>query len=127
MTQELFDRIRTWQKKTFGKATAISKLHHLREELGELHMELVNPNQCPEDVEPEYADCFLLLIGSAAEYGMNLDDINRIISEKMDVNESRTWGEPDENGVVRHIKEVDKREIFNQSIKRDNDYDSKKA
>jgi hypothetical protein len=45
------------------------------------------------------------LYGSAYVFGMNLDDINLAISKKMDVNEKRKWGEPDENGVVRHIKE----------------------
>ena len=108
MTQELFNRVTEWQRKTFPKATPLSKLFHLEEELEELKQELniqYTDSFVEQRLRDEYADCFLLLYGSAAANGYSLEDINKIISSKMDKNEKRTWGTPDEKGVVRHVKE----------------------
>lgn len=107
MTELLLQRITQWQEKTFPKASPISKLIHLEEELKELKEEYFLPPTVERDkrIEEEYADAFLLLYGSAYKFGMSLDDINLAISKKMDKNEKRKWQEPDENGVVRHIKE----------------------
>ena len=52
----------------------------------------------------EFADCFILLFGAAAADGMSYTDICSCIEEKMKINYKREWGEPDENGVVNHIK-----------------------
>ena len=102
MTPQQFKDITKWQKETFGEATVWSKLSHLDEELAELWDDLNtnNPNR-----RLEWADCFLLLFGAAAADGMNYSDIVSAITEKMDINYERKWGEPDENGVVNHIKE----------------------
>lgn len=108
MNKLLLDRIVKWQDETFGKATPMSKLYHLQEELVELMTELspTFPDETidNEKVMDEYADCFLLLYGSANKFGLDWDQINLAISRKMDKNEKREWGEPDENGVVRHKK-----------------------
>lgn len=104
MNKLLFDRVTKWQDETFGKATPISKLHHLEDEIEEL-MEGFAEMKNSDEIKSEYADCFLLLYGSAAKFGMSYDDINLAISRKMDINEKRKWGKPDEQGVVRHIEE----------------------
>lgn len=104
MNKLLLDRVVNWQDKTFGKATPKSKLIHLREEVEELLDELKRNSSNSNEIEDEYADCFLLLYGSAVKFGMDYDRINLVISRKMDKNEKREWGTPDENGVVRHIK-----------------------
>lgn len=101
----LIDQIIIWQNDTFPSATAKSKLLHLREEIEELLMEINNPNMCIEDLESEFADCFLLLFGAANKIGFTLKDIQRIMSEKLNKNKMRNWQEPDENNVYRHIKE----------------------
>ena len=90
-----------WQKETFGEATAQSKLHHLNEEIKELHHALGNND--PEASGLEYADCFILLYGSAAARGMSYEDICKAIRVKMDINKSRKWGKPDSLGIVNHI------------------------
>jgi len=114
MTKEQFDKISKWQDKTFGKATALSKMAHLGEELKELHKELIfwaetegemaYPEANKLTKEREFADCFILLFGTAASDGMNYDDIVRCIDEKMQINYTRKWGKPLSNGVVNHIK-----------------------
>lgn len=101
MQEEQFEAITKWQKETFGEATPISKLEHLKQEVEELIADLKsnNPNK-----RHEYADCFLLLFGSANADGMTYEDICQCIAEKFDINKARKWGKPDVNGVVNHIK-----------------------
>ena len=101
----IYDRVNDWQTKTFPQGGAMSKLYHLQKEITELLDELVKENTDKAAIQEEYADCFILLIGSAGVFGLNSDCILKSIREKMDINEKRTWGKPDEKGVVLHIKE----------------------
>lgn len=103
MTEELFNQITEWQKATFGQATALSKVNHLVEEVQELKEDLENSNPM---VHHEFADCFLLLFGAASSHGYSYNDINTIIREKFEIVKTRKWGEPDANGVVKHIKQT---------------------
>lgn len=96
-----FNEIVAWQKETFGKATAQSKIGHLAEEVIELADAL---KEGLPDRRLEFADCFLLLFGAAAADGMTYDDIVNAIQEKFEINKARVWGKPDEHGIVRHIK-----------------------
>lgn len=48
----------------------------------------------------EAADCFLLLIHIAHIMEFDLLDEAR---KKMEINKKRTWGEPDEDGVIEHV------------------------
>lgn len=106
MTKHQFLSICTWQRNTFGQATAMSKLHHLAEEFIELTMDLKDDAD-EEDVKKEFADCFILLFGAADSYGMSYEDICQAIDDKMNINYKRNWGKPDKNGVVNHIKDED--------------------
>jgi len=101
MKAKQFKEITEWQKETFGKATAKSKVIHLLDEVLELKNDLDNNNP---DIRLEYADCILLIYGSAHANGMSYEDICSAVDEKMKINKSRIWGKPDENGVVNHIK-----------------------
>lgn len=100
MKAKQFKEITEWQKETFGEATAKSKVIHLLDEVLELKIDLDNNNP---DIRLEYADCILLIYGSAYANGMSYKDICNALDEKMKINKSRNWGEPDENGVVNHI------------------------
>lgn len=101
MKHDLFKRITEFQDTTFPNSNAMSKLHHLSDEV----IELMSAIQQDEPGERhEFADCFLLLIGAAAKRGMTLDDITACMEEKLAINLKRQWGAPDENGVVKHIK-----------------------
>lgn len=97
-----------WQDVTFPSADPLSKLMHLREEIDEL-MEAFLYSFSPipyvknADIREEYADCFLLLYGSALKAGFTLDDIYQAMREKMELNKKRKWGEADENGVIKHL------------------------
>jgi len=113
MNKQQFKKISKWQDKTFGKATALSKITHLKQEIEELKLELLNYytskniEQLEENKlhkESEFADCFILLFGVASSDGMAYDDIVKCIEEKMKINYKRKWGKPQANGVVNHLK-----------------------
>ena len=101
MLQKQFEKITKWQTATFPKATAISQIEHLKEEVEELEYDL--QTKSPDKVL-EYADCFILLFGSAFRDGMNYEDIVNAIDEKMKINYSRKWDKAKENGVVNHVR-----------------------
>lgn len=102
MTQLQFYEITKWQKETFGNATALSKIAHLKEEIKELEFDLENNNE--ESKRLEFADCFILLLGAAAADGWYFEDICNAIHDKMGINYKRKCGKPKENGVINHIK-----------------------
>ena len=102
MTEEQFYQITEWQDKTFPKATSLSKLYHLEQEIKELKESITNINH--GNTWLEFADCFLLLYGAAGKYGLSFEDIHHAIAEKFEINKKRNWGTPDENGVVNHVK-----------------------
>lgn len=94
MNLDMFqEEVGTWGDHTFGRSTPQSVLAHLRDELDELTASL-----SPE----EAADCLLLLLHFAHKRDFSLADEAK---RKFAINLSRTWGEPDERGVVRHIVE----------------------
>lgn len=101
MTEEQFLEVTRWQKETFPQANAISKIHHLKEEIDEL---LLDVSAKSKERRLEFADCFLLLFGAAKADGMDYEDICNCIEEKIKICKSRKWGQADENGVVKHIK-----------------------
>ena len=106
--QQLINDILQFQIETFPTSNTISKLHHLSREVPELIEELEAFDKgggSVQKVRMEYADCFLLLFGSAGIYGLNAEDIKRIVREKLEINRKRKWGKPDENGVINHIKD----------------------
>ena len=102
MKKQQFKSISEWQDKTFGTATAESKLFHLLDEIKELHEALITDDK---DKRLEFADCFILLFGAAASDGMTYEDICNCIDDKMKINYARKWGKPNTNGVVNHIKD----------------------
>ncbi len=104
MTRDQFIEISKWQDETFGRATALSKIHHLAEEIIELMQELnplpviyqegvsednggYTPGEPDEEankiagllrevkIRKEFADCFLLLFGAAASHGYTFEEI----------------------------------------------------
>ena len=92
-----------WQLKTFGKATPVSKLHHLKEEINEL-IEDLEKGKDVAFIKHEYADAFFLLFGSLYVYGFEIKHLLGWMKAKLEINKIRKWGKPNKNGVVNHIK-----------------------
>lgn len=103
--QEIKEEITAWQDKTFPQATPLSAVTHLQREIIELtfevqiqHLKRKGTSELPK----ELADVFLLTVAVAHLSGINLEEA---IAEKMKINLARTWGEPDVDGVVEHVRE----------------------
>lgn len=90
----LVKEIEEWQEKTFPNSTHDGVLDHLEEEVWELKKD-------PDDWK-EIADVFILLVAAAKYAGISLANAARA---KMMLNRERTWGKPDERGVINHVRE----------------------
>lgn len=101
MTKEQFLVITEWQDKTFPNASSLTAATHLEEEIRELRDVLCGADG---NVEEEYADCFLLLFGSAHKHGFSYSQICEMIDRKMKVNMERQWGNPNDKGYIKHIE-----------------------
>jgi NTP pyrophosphatase (non-canonical NTP hydrolase) len=90
-----------WAERTFPQATPQSIVAHLRREVEELAASThLGP---PEEEEREAGDCLLLLLHLAHKRGYRL---LLAAHDKHAANQARTWGEPDAEGVVQHIREL---------------------
>jgi hypothetical protein len=85
--------VNAWQDKTFPHATPQSILAHVRRELAELEDDPSDP--------AEAADIYILLLALAGKVGY---DLHNVAAAKMDENYTRTWGKPDAEGVVEHVR-----------------------
>jgi NTP pyrophosphatase (non-canonical NTP hydrolase) len=95
--------IAEWSAKTFENETSLHKLNHLTKEIDELKSAIFHEHG-KYDINMEFADCFILLLGAASLQGLTASNIHNIIECKMAINKNRTWSEPDINGVVEHVK-----------------------
>ena len=92
---EIIKEINDWQDKVFTQATAESTAAHLLREAKELYDD-------PYDAG-EIADIFILLAAVAHKTGV---DIETAVERKMAINRLRTWGKPDKQGVVEHVRQT---------------------
>lgn len=91
----IVEETQDWQRATFPHATPLSVATHLLREAHELR-------DHPTDAE-EIADVVILAIAAAGANGINLAGAVRA---KLEKNKARTWGVPDADGVVEHVKEA---------------------
>lgn len=104
--QKLMDWNFEFAKRVFPEhcTNPVPPLHHLKKEVGETIEELEKPQIDKEKLLFEYADCLILLAGSAKRAGITSDQLLSYSFKKMEINEKRDWGKPDENGVYLHKK-----------------------
>ncbi len=82
-----------WANETFGKSqTVTGVINHLIKEVCELR---------DSNKPDEAADCLLLLFQHAHELGYDLLEEAR---KKHEINLKRKWREPDEHGVIEHVR-----------------------
>jgi NTP pyrophosphatase (non-canonical NTP hydrolase) len=89
----VFVEIGEWGAETFPASTDHSKLTHLFLEVGELKAR-------PASGE-EMADVVMLVSHLAYAHGV---DLMAEIRKKLEICRARTWGEPDADGVVEHVR-----------------------
>lgn len=112
--KELFEQIFQWQQETFPTATPLTKLLHMQKELEKELIPAIQAGECSdkEEVAKEFADCFLLLFGSAHAYGFSFDQIIQLIQNKFQINKNRQWGKPNSKGFTEHIKEPNPDDLY---------------
>ncbi|MCP4897850.1 MAG: DUF550 domain-containing protein [bacterium] len=86
-----------WAVETFGDERVPQIIKHLYREVEEL-----DEAQTKGSIPEEAADCYLLLLAVAHHEGFSL---NVEAEKKLKVNRTRTWGEPDAEGVREHVRE----------------------
>jgi NTP pyrophosphatase (non-canonical NTP hydrolase) len=91
-----------WANRTFVKATALSALSKLEEEIMEVRAD-INDNAPKEKVTEEYADCMMCIIHSAAKHGITMSELRIAFEEKFVVNAEADWIE-NENHTYNRIK-----------------------
>jgi NTP pyrophosphatase (non-canonical NTP hydrolase) len=99
MNKEQYESVTKWQNDVFTKSTVSSCINHLQEEVQELKDDWEKGTLSHHEI----ADCFLLLFGVCNKAGMKYEDIVKTIDDKMEINQSRQWGEVNEKGYVKHI------------------------
>jgi len=117
--QIIMDELRDWSYKTFGNhKRTIPMLYHLKKETQELiealeefekirYDDSISVQEYDEkfdNVRMEFADNMILLLDAASDFNMDADQLFSNVKEKFEINKKRTWGKPDEKGVVEHVK-----------------------
>jgi len=116
--QSLMNEISEWSDKEFNEGIfsherSLPISYHLKKEVEELICALSDffsedkskdISVKMENVGEEIADVFMLLLDCATHMGYDADDLVTVAFNKLETNKGRQWGEPDENGVVEHIK-----------------------
>jgi len=101
-TRELYESVTKWQDEIFTKATPLSCVNHLIEEVAELKSDIQKGCTYSDEV----ADCFLLLFGVCNKFGMEWNEVVAAIESKMVINRERKWGKVNELGYVKHIQDT---------------------
>ena len=117
--QNFMHEVAEWSDKTFGKGQRNPAIvHHLKKEVKELidaieiyqtnssiKVPYSESNDLQKKVINEYADCFILLCNSAHYFGLSAESLLIASKQKLEICKRSKWGQPDENGVIEHIKE----------------------
>lgn len=96
--QDLQDTIVRWRDAQIKGSTVVGTVAHLGEEVEDLRE---NPH------DPlALADIGILWMSLCEQVGFSMEEMKSAIEAKMVLNESRDWGEADDKGIIRHLKET---------------------
>lgn len=104
--QNLMDEVVEWADKTFPSVSVESCVAHLVRESKEARDAIYSRLDHPDDdhVKEEIADCFILIIQTAARFGMSFDNLMHVSRQKFEINKKRVWGDPDSEGIQSHLE-----------------------
>ena len=99
----------------FTSERVISMSYHLQKESVELteavsmyfkyrHEKSSYGKKILDDVRVELADCLMLILDCSSHLHITTEDLVNDCFRKLEVNKARSWGKPDVNGVVEHVK-----------------------
>ena len=96
------NEIVAWSLEQFPDATVDSTYRHLQKEMRETQNALAESDM--EAFAVELADIIHLAAQGIAR-ALDLPDADHIVRAKLAINKARQWGDPDEYGVVEHVRE----------------------
>ena len=100
--RDLVTELARWSDETFGDHRDPERtLVHLQREVTEA---LVSVRHELDDTAFEFADLFMLTVDAARRYGLDWDELLWFVEAKHRINLQRTWGKPDADGVVEHVR-----------------------
>lgn len=91
---QLLSEVCEWADATFPNSSPRAKVNHLHREVCEL---IENPSD-----GSEMADVVIITAHLACGQGI---DLKTAIAEKFEIVKGRTWGAPDADGVIEHVRE----------------------
>ena len=94
-----YEEIVEWAEATFPKSTYHSVFEHFKSEVKELELAVDGDSQ--DAIADEIADCMMLLYHLSYKLGI---EPSEAIFDKFIINQSRSWGEPNELGFCEHIE-----------------------
>ncbi len=97
-----------WGRETFPRSTLVTKAEHLRREVAEFDAQPLGDPEEMADVlmimshlHADLADIRMRVFKAADEQGV---DLVQAVRAKLAICRARTWNEPDEQGVVEHVR-----------------------
>lgn len=101
-----------WSDETFGPSEAEPIYLHLLKEVAELGVTMgfdvkihFEPNgRMPANQGPEIADVFLF--ADRLAYALDID-VAKEVSDKLAINQTRTWNQPDPLGLIEHDRSTE--------------------
>jgi NTP pyrophosphatase (non-canonical NTP hydrolase) len=97
-------QIGEWHTETFPNISMYTHVKHMQKELYELRESLVflaNNKLGSENVAEEADDLYIMLLSLAHRIGFDLQESAK---NKFAELKTRTWGEPDVDGVIEHVR-----------------------
>ena len=103
LLQKLMDDIKQWSDSTFGETDRrIGMVGHLEREADEVLEAILDGDE--SIIQQEITDCFILVLDLAAHTDMSIAKLLFFAQNKHEINKSRKWRSPNENGSVEHIE-----------------------
>lgn len=106
--QQFMDTNKAWTDVTFPGQSAHATAKHLLSEADELvsalnDEEISTSYEKREFTKKEFADVYLLLLNTAAKYGLTFRELHVTALKKMEVNKKRKW-KKNIAGFHEHVK-----------------------
>jgi len=96
--QRFMNELGEWADATFGvNRNPRAVVAHLKKEVDELYDNIYESE--------EYVDCLMLLLDAYRRSGGTADGLIEDAFKKLEVCKKRKWSEPNEEGIVEHVRE----------------------
>lgn len=101
--QKLIDEVSKSTSSLYpNERTSLALSNHLQKEAVELIQAIKSGVE--NDIYEELADCLILILNIATKYEIDANKLTKNVKDKLENCKKRKFGDPDENGIIEHIK-----------------------